>query len=101
MMAALVMGKKKVYKTFDVKMDVIKEGEGELIPIGATVKYHVKCSLMDGAEIFDTAQDGKESMTSKIGIGKMIPGFELAFPKMKKGEVSDTVFFPRMRIGLD
>merc|ERR1719469_1333931 len=40
-------------------------------------------------------------MTSKIGIGKMIPGFELAFPKMKKGEVSDTVFFPRMRIGLD
>jgi FKBP-type peptidyl-prolyl cis-trans isomerase len=62
-------------------------GVGDRKPFsGDMVKVHYVGRLLDGSSI-DSSYQGGASLTFRIGEGKVIPGWEDAIPRMKKGEI--------------
>ena len=54
MIANVEAKKKKEYKTYTVPIEVLTEGEGELIPKGANVTCHMTMYTDDGALIWSS-----------------------------------------------
>ncbi len=64
---------------------IYKEGKNMNVEDGNTVCFHYVGTLDDGTE-FDNSVTRQEPLTSQLGQGQMIPGFESALLGMSVGE---------------
>lgn len=60
-------------------------GEGSPPSLGAEIVAHYDGFLLDGRK-FDSSRDAGKPFTFRVGIGKVIKGWDEAFLTMKKGE---------------
>lgn len=67
-----------------LKIEDIKKGEGQEVTSGDTVVMHYKGTLLDGTK-FDSSYDRKEPFETRIGVGRVIEGWEIGIPGMKVG----------------
>ena len=71
----------------------IEEGDGSTFPAyGDTLHMHYTGTLDDGI-VFDSSYDRKQEFVFRIGMGKVIKGWDEAIPKMSLGEKS-LIFVP-------
>lgn len=70
--------------TDKLKIEDIKKGEGQEVTSGDTVVMHYKGTLLDGTK-FDSSYDRKEPFETRIGVGRVIEGWEIGIPGMKVG----------------
>lgn len=71
---------------FKVQIDEIKIGEGAELVSGQSAEFHYTGTLTDGTK-FDSSKDRNKTFTTKIGVGKVIPGWDQGIPGMKIGGV--------------
>jgi len=64
---------------------VRKEGKGKTPVAGDTITAHYAGYLVDGTK-FDSSFDRNQPFETQIGVGRVIPGWDEAFLKMKEGE---------------
>ncbi len=62
----------------------IKKGAGAEVTSGDTVVMHYKGTLLDGTK-FDSSYDRNEPFETRIGVGRVIEGWEMGIPGMKIG----------------
>ena len=60
-------------------------GTGNPAPLGAEITVHYDGYLLDGTK-FDSSRDRHTPFTFRVGIGRVIKGWDEAFATMKKGE---------------
>ncbi|KAF3903330.1 hypothetical protein AA313_de0204579 [Arthrobotrys entomopaga] len=65
--------------------EIIKEGSGPNPQPGQTVVMHYTGTLTDGTK-FDSSVDRKQPFSTKIGVGKVIKGWDELVPQMRLGE---------------
>jgi len=69
-----------------VTIETIKSGDGLHFPKkGDTVTIHYTGTLLDGT-VFDSSVERKEPFTTKIGVGKVIKGWDEAVPQLSLGQ---------------
>ncbi len=64
---------------------VLKEGKGKLPVAGTRISAHYTGTLASGKK-FDSSRDRKEPIKFPVGKGFVIPGWDEALSKMRKGE---------------
>jgi FKBP-type peptidyl-prolyl cis-trans isomerase len=77
-----------VSNSFDIqgmKVEVLKEGTGEVAKTGDTVSVHYVGTLENGTK-FDSSVDRGEQFSFKLGENRVIQGWELGVLGMKVGE---------------
>lgn len=62
-----------------------RAGEGPHPTIGQEIVVHYEGSLLDGT-VFDSTYKKKTPLSFRVGLGKVIPGWDEAFINMRKGE---------------
>ncbi len=67
------------------RVDLIGEGTGKKVPLGATVLVHYTGRLADGTK-FDSSVDRGKPFKFVVGIGRVIRGWDEGIIKMKKGQ---------------
>jgi len=67
-----------------IQIEVDEEGEGDLVPTGATVTVHYTGKFEDG-KVFDSSVSKGEPFKFKVGEGRVIAGWDIAVTKLKKG----------------
>jgi len=76
------------FSTFDVqgmKVEVIKEGTGEVAKAGTKATVHYTGRLEDGTK-FDSSVDRGTPFSFNLGAGEVIKGWDLGVEGMKVGE---------------
>lgn len=68
----------------DFKKEDINEGTGREVKAGDTVVVHYTGWLTDGTK-FDSSVDRKDPFETKIGVGRVIRGWDMGIPGMKVG----------------
>ncbi|MDO8265221.1 MAG: FKBP-type peptidyl-prolyl cis-trans isomerase [Candidatus Parcubacteria bacterium] len=74
--------------TFDIqgmKVEILKQGEGEEAKSGDKVSVHYVGTLEDGTK-FDSSVDRGTPFTFTLGIGQVIQGWDMGVAGMKIGE---------------
>jgi len=61
-----------------------KAGSGALAQAGDSIQVHYEGTFLDG-KVFDSSIGRGEPIAFKLGLGMVIPGWELGLSKMKKG----------------
>jgi peptidylprolyl isomerase len=69
----------------DMKTEVIASGQGEVPARGDVVCIHYTGTLTDGTK-FDSSRDRGEPLSFPVGVGQVIPGWDLTVLKMKPGD---------------
>lgn len=69
----------------DLKIEIIKEGKGDVSKAGDTLKVHYTGTLEDGTE-FDSSLSRNEPFEFHLGAGMVIEGWEKGMEGMKVGE---------------
>ena len=82
----------------DLKVEVLKAGEGRQAKAGDTVAIHYTGWLEDGTK-FDSSVDRGEPIEYPCGIGMVIAGWEQAVPGMKIGQKSRLTIPPHLAYG--
>lgn len=68
-----------------VTAEIITEGTGEAVKPGNTVSIHYTGWLTDGTK-FDSSVDRGTPFETKIGVGRVIQGWDMGVVGMKVGE---------------
>jgi len=69
-----------------VSIEVLSPGDGKTFPkTGDTVTIHYVGTLLDGSK-FDSSVDRKSPFVTKIGVGKVIKGWDEGVPQLSLGE---------------
>lgn len=68
----------------ELKQEDLKVGKGDPVKAGNTVVVHYTGWLLDGTK-FDSSKDRKEPFETKIGVGRVIQGWDMGIVGMKKG----------------
>ncbi|KAG0123306.1 hypothetical protein HOY82DRAFT_495303 [Tuber indicum] len=77
-----------------VTKTVIKQGDGITFPkAGDTVTIHYVGTLQDGSK-FDSSRDRNDPFVTKIGVGRVIKGWDEAVPRMSLGERATLTITP-------
>lgn len=73
-------------KKFDngLIIEDIEDGGGSVIQSGDTVSIHYTGTLENGTK-FDSSVDRGQKFTTKIGVGRVIPGWDQGIPGMREG----------------
>ena len=69
-----------------VMKTILKEGEGDLAPLGCTAKVHYRGTLTDGT-VFDTSRTRGQPFKFNVGRREVILGWDKGVATMKKGEI--------------
>ncbi|MBP6098631.1 MAG: FKBP-type peptidyl-prolyl cis-trans isomerase [Candidatus Levybacteria bacterium] len=75
-------------KTLDINgvtAEILQEGKGDAVKAGDTVSIHYTGWLTDGKK-FDSSVDRNEPFETKIGVGRVIQGWDMGVVGMKIGE---------------
>ncbi|MEK7519260.1 MAG: FKBP-type peptidyl-prolyl cis-trans isomerase [Patescibacteria group bacterium] len=75
----------KNYEIQDMKIEVLKEGMGEVLKSGDKATVHYVGTLEDGTK-FDSSIDGGIPFSFTLGAGQVIRGWDLGVLGMKVGE---------------
>jgi FKBP-type peptidyl-prolyl cis-trans isomerase len=67
------------------EITVLKEGDGAIPKPGQTVNVHYTGTLADGT-IFDSSRDKGTPYSFHLGLGEVIPGWDMTVGKMRVGE---------------
>jgi FKBP-type peptidyl-prolyl cis-trans isomerase FkpA len=78
------MENNKVTLTNGLILEDLVVGTGAEVKSGDTVNMHYLGTLENGVK-FDSSYDRKETFPVKIGVGQVIPGWDLGIPGMKIG----------------
>ena len=82
-----------------VKIERLSEGDGQTFPTkGNTVVIHYVGTLADGSK-FDSSRDRGKPFECKIGVGKVIKGWDEAIPQLSRGEKARITIPPEMGYG--
>lgn len=65
------------------KEDIVV-GEGPAVKAGDTVVVHYTGTLLDGTK-FDSSHDRNQPFETKIGVGRVIQGWDMGISGMQKG----------------
>ncbi|KAG8981646.1 FK506 binding protein proline rotamase rapamycin-binding protein [Tulasnella sp. JGI-2019a] len=69
-----------------VTVDTLQPGDGRTFPKkGDTVTIHYVGTLLDGTK-FDSSRDRDDAFKTKIGIGKVIKGWDEGVPQLSLGQ---------------
>lgn len=68
----------------DLKKEDIKVGKGSAVKSGNTVVVHYTGTLLDGTK-FDSSKDHGSPFETKIGVGRVIQGWDMGIVGMQKG----------------
>jgi peptidylprolyl isomerase len=84
-----------------LKYKVIKEGNGAVPPVGATVKAHYTGWLddFDSDKKFDSSRDRNRPFQFRVGAGQVILGWDESFGTMSVGERRQIIIPPRLGYG--
>ncbi|PIR98010.1 MAG: peptidylprolyl isomerase [Candidatus Colwellbacteria bacterium CG10_big_fil_rev_8_21_14_0_10_42_22] len=82
----------------ELKIEVLREGEGGPVERGETVLVHYTGWLEDGTK-FDSSIDRGEPFAFILGAGQVIPGWELGVEGMKIGERRKLIISPELAYG--
>eukprot|EP00033_Pygsuia_biforma_P001055 GCRY01001202.1.p1 GENE.GCRY01001202.1~~GCRY01001202.1.p1 ORF type:complete len:335 (+),score=69.57 GCRY01001202.1:504-1508(+) len=81
---------------------VIQEGEGEVVPMETWVDIHYTGWIVSTGDKFDSSHDRKHPFTMTLKEDNntgTIPGWRFGVATMKKGEIAEFVFGPKMGYG--
>ncbi|BFY99941.1 hypothetical protein BsWGS_02981 [Bradybaena similaris] len=82
-----------------VDIEIIEPGDGTTFAKkGDTVVVHYKGTLTNGKK-FDCSYDRGKPFQTKIGVGRVIKGWDEAFQKMSKNEKAKLVISPDCAYG--
>jgi peptidyl-prolyl cis-trans isomerase A (cyclophilin A) len=81
-----------------VYFDITREGTGDVPAKGTLIKAHYKGTFLDGRK-FDSSYDRNEPFEFQVGIGQVIPAWDLTLLQMKKGEKRTIVAPPELAYG--
>ena len=72
-----------------VKYQILKPGNGDTVRVGDNVTVHYTLWLPDGTMLDSSKEErgGRGPYPTQIGVGAVIPGWDLAVPGMVEGEV--------------
>ncbi|KAF9046115.1 hypothetical protein BJ165DRAFT_1131777 [Panaeolus papilionaceus] len=71
-----------------VTMETISPGDGVNFPqTGDKVSMHYVGTLLDGTK-FDSSRDRSRPFETKIGVGKVIKGWDIGVPKLSLGQMA-------------
>ncbi len=77
---------------------VTKKGTGRLLKAGVTVSLNYTGSLTNGVK-FDSSYDRNEPLTFKLGVGRVIKGFDEGLAKLRVGEQAILVIPGKLAYG--
>lgn len=80
-----------------IRYQIVRQGDGEEPARGQTVRVHYTGSFLDG-QVFDSSQ-ARGPAEFPIGVGSLIPGWDLMIPQMKVGEKRAFILPPEMAYG--
>ena len=75
----------KIIDINGVTAEILQEGTGEEVKSGNTVSIHYTGWLTDGKK-FDSSVDRGTPFETKIGVGRVIQGWDMGVVGMKPGE---------------
>ena len=82
-----------------VTIERLVPGDGQTYPKpGMTVKIHYVGTLQDGS-VFDSSRDRGEPFVCKIGVGKVIKGWDEGVPQLSVGEKAKLTITPDYAYG--
>jgi len=85
-------------KKGQLKIEILKEGTGELADVGNTVTVHYTGTFEDGTK-FDSSLDRGKPFSFKLGQGQVIKGWEQGVLGMKIGEKRKLTLAPDLAYG--
>ncbi len=78
--------KSKIIYMETMKVEIKKEGSGDIAKKGNSVSVHYVGTLVDGTK-FDSSRDRGEAFTFTLGAGHVIRGWDVGVEGMKIGEI--------------
>ncbi|KAM9945447.1 hypothetical protein ACTFIT_003703 [Dictyostelium discoideum] len=81
-----------------VEITIIKEGKGNIPPVGSNVTVHYVGTLTNGT-VFDSSRKRGQPFNFKLGAGQVIKGWDEGVAKMKVGETSKLTISPDFGYG--
>lgn len=77
---------------------VKQEGKGPVAQKGDSVSVHYEGTFLDGT-IFDSSLKRKKPIGFRVGVGAVIPGWDIAFSKLKKGTKATLIIPSKLAYG--
>jgi FKBP-type peptidyl-prolyl cis-trans isomerase len=77
---------------------VKQEGKGPIAQKGDSVSVHYEGTFLDGT-VFDSSLRRKKPLGFRVGTGAVIPGWDIAFSRIKKGTKATLIIPSRLAYG--
>lgn len=71
--------------TTGLQIEIVKEGTGKEAKAGDSITVHYTGTLTDGT-VFDSSKISNQPYTLTLGVGEVIPGWDVGLVGMKAGE---------------
>lgn len=84
--------------TTGLKIETVKEGTGREAKAGDSVTVHYTGTLTDGT-VFDSSKVSNQPYTLTLGVGEVIPGWDIGLVGMKVGETRKLTIPPNLAYG--
>ena len=76
-----------------------QEGSGDSPAPGSSITCHYVGTVLEDGHKFDSSRDRGEPISFPVGVGRLIPGWDLTLVKMKKGERRIMIIPPELAYG--
>ncbi|ORE03298.1 peptidyl-prolyl cis-trans isomerase [Rhizopus microsporus var. microsporus] len=83
-----------------VTIETIQQGDGINFPKpGDTVTMHYVGTLLDSGKKFDSSRDRDQPFVTKIGVGRVIKGWDEGVPQLSLGQKAKLICTPDFAYG--
>ncbi len=100
LVAAAVGAAETITTPSGLKIEFLQKGNGAKPEKGQTAVVHYTGTLEDGKE-FDCSRDRKKPLNFKIGVDKVLPGFDECLALMKVGDRVKLTVPPQLGYGTE